>query len=64
MYSPSMNKTFTLGSKELFNPKWWAGEPLWVTVEKQNKTAATYFWPGSDVKVKLTNEKRIFLFNS
>lgn len=32
--------------------KWWGGEPVWVTAEKQSKTAATVFWPGSDSNVK------------
>ncbi|CAM6088892.1 unnamed protein product [Calypogeia fissa] len=32
------------------NPKWWLGEPIWVTVTKSGLQAATYFWPGSEVK--------------
>lgn len=31
-------------------PKWWLGEPLWETVAKHGMKAATYFWPGSEVK--------------
>jgi predicted AlkP superfamily pyrophosphatase or phosphodiesterase len=31
---------------------WWGGEPIWVTVEKQSKTAATMFWPGSDSQIR------------
>uniref|UniRef100_J3KXB0 Uncharacterized protein n=2 Tax=Oryza brachyantha TaxID=4533 RepID=J3KXB0_ORYBR len=31
-------------------PKWWLGEPLWVTAADQGIRAATYFWPGSEVK--------------
>lgn len=31
-------------------PKWWLGEPLWETVVKHGFKAATYFWPGSEVK--------------
>jgi predicted AlkP superfamily pyrophosphatase or phosphodiesterase len=33
------------------DPRWWAGEPIWVTAEKQEKRAATFFWPGSDVAI-------------
>ncbi|HET7064852.1 MAG TPA: ectonucleotide pyrophosphatase/phosphodiesterase, partial [Rudaea sp.] len=33
------------------NPAWWGGEPLWVSVEKQGRHAATVFWPGSDVAI-------------
>lgn len=31
---------------------WWGGEPIWVTVENQSKTAATVFWPGSDSEIR------------
>lgn len=30
---------------------WWGGEPIWVTAEKQNKTAVTFFWPGSESSI-------------
>jgi predicted AlkP superfamily pyrophosphatase or phosphodiesterase len=30
---------------------WWGGEPIWVSIEKQGKHAATMFWPGSDVEI-------------
>lgn len=46
------------GEKFIYNdpqttaaPKWWGGEPLWVSVERQGKHAATMFWPGSDVAI-------------
>src|SRR5262245_13897446 len=31
--------------------RWWGGEPLWITAERQGQTAATMFWPGSDVEI-------------
>lgn len=31
--------------------RWWGGEPIWVTVEKQGRRAATYFWPGSEARI-------------
>jgi predicted AlkP superfamily pyrophosphatase or phosphodiesterase len=33
------------------DPRWWGGEPIWVTAVRQGKRAATYFWPGSDVPI-------------
>jgi len=33
------------------NPAWWGGEPLWVSVQKQGRHAATAYWPGSDVAI-------------
>ncbi|KAF9613997.1 hypothetical protein IFM89_014797 [Coptis chinensis] len=44
---PNSGETFTTRSHE---PHWWLGEPLWQTVVKNGLSAATYFWPGSEVK--------------
>uniref|UniRef100_A0A0E0BYL4 Uncharacterized protein n=1 Tax=Oryza meridionalis TaxID=40149 RepID=A0A0E0BYL4_9ORYZ len=44
---PISGDYFTMSSHE---PKWWLGEPLWVTAADQGIQAATYFWPGSEVK--------------
>jgi len=38
--------------RSIEDPRWWGGEPIWVTAVKQNHRAATYFWPGSDVQIK------------
>ena len=29
--------------------RWWQGEALWTTAERQGARAASFFWPGSDV---------------
>ncbi|VYS64350.1 unnamed protein product [Arabidopsis thaliana] len=48
-----MNKFTDPVTGEVFNkglqPKWWLGEPLWVTAVNQGLKAVTYFWPGSEV---------------
>ncbi|XP_057537160.1 uncharacterized protein LOC130814907 isoform X2 [Amaranthus tricolor] len=44
---PITGDKFTMSNHD---PKWWLGEPLWETVSKHGKKAATYFWPGSEVK--------------
>ncbi len=31
--------------------RWWQGEPVWVTAERQGLRAAAYFWPGTDVEI-------------
>ena len=31
--------------------RWWFGEPIWVTAEKQGLRAAAYFWPGSEAPI-------------
>src|SRR5688500_705639 len=28
---------------EVQNPRWWGGEPIWVTAEKQGQRASSYF---------------------
>lgn len=32
--------------------RWWGGEPIWVTAEKQGKRAANFFWPGSEAEIE------------
>jgi ectonucleotide pyrophosphatase/phosphodiesterase family member 5 len=33
------------------NPKFYKGEPIWVTAEKQNIKTASYFWVGSEAPI-------------
>ncbi len=40
--------------EEVQNPRWWGGEPIWVTAEKQGQRASSYFWPGSEAKIQNT----------
>lgn len=40
---------FSLGdSAANADPRWWGGEPIWATAEKQGTHAAVFFWPGSE----------------
>ena len=32
-------------------PKWWGGEPLWVTAEAQGIRTAIHMWPGSEAHI-------------
>jgi ectonucleotide pyrophosphatase/phosphodiesterase family protein 1/3 len=45
-YDPITGDKFTMASHE---SKWWLGQPLWETVVNNGFSAATYFWPGSEV---------------
>ncbi len=50
---PKTGKKFVYKDKSsTSDPSWWGGEPLWVSVEKQGKHAATMFWPGTDVAIE------------
>lgn len=33
-------------------PRWWGGEPIWVTAERQGVHAAAVSWPGSEAPIK------------
>lgn len=47
------SQRFSLASRRIIrDPKWWGGEPLWVTAARQGKRSASYFWPGGDVVIK------------
>ncbi len=37
---------------EVQNPRWWLGEPVWVTAEKQGQIAASYFFVGTEAKIE------------
>ncbi|XP_072536319.1 autotaxin isoform X2 [Salminus brasiliensis] len=45
MHDPVFDATFTLRGKEKLNHRWWGGQPIWITAEKQGVKAATFFWP-------------------
>ena len=33
------------------HPKWWGGEPFWVTAENQGIRTAVHMWPGSEAHI-------------
>ncbi|KAI1378977.1 ectonucleotide pyrophosphatase/phosphodiesterase family member 3 [Hypoxylon crocopeplum] len=33
------------------DPKWWSGEPFWVTAEEQGVRTAVHMWPGSEAHI-------------
>uniref|UniRef100_A0AAQ5WYY8 Extracellular Endonuclease subunit A domain-containing protein n=1 Tax=Amphiprion ocellaris TaxID=80972 RepID=A0AAQ5WYY8_AMPOC len=54
MYDVTRDAFFSLKTDEKFNPKWYQGEPIWVTAMRQKLKTATFFWPGSDVAINGT----------
>ncbi|KAG9493505.1 hypothetical protein GDO78_001419, partial [Eleutherodactylus coqui] len=54
MYDPHRNAFFTLRNAEKFHPSWYQGEPVWITAMKHGLKTASFFWPGSDVKINGT----------
>lgn len=37
--------------EEVQNSRWWLGEPIWVTAEKQGQHAAAFFFPGTEAEI-------------
>ncbi|MEE9167109.1 MAG: ectonucleotide pyrophosphatase/phosphodiesterase [Candidatus Neomarinimicrobiota bacterium] len=54
MYDPLFDAFFWIGaeSEPARDGRWYEGEPLWITAEKQGQIAATMFWPGSDAEIR------------
>jgi len=34
-----------------FLPRWWGGEPIWLTAQRQGLRSGTMFWPGSEAEI-------------
>jgi len=52
MYDPGFDAMFTMRMRnEVTNARWWGGEPIWVTAEKQGVISAPFFWPGSEAPI-------------
>jgi len=43
---------FEMSNREVIaDPRWWGGEPIWNTAERQGRKAASMFWPGSETAI-------------
>jgi predicted AlkP superfamily pyrophosphatase or phosphodiesterase len=51
-WDPDLQEEFyyTVPSVSL-QPKWWGGEPLWVTAERAGVRTAIHMWPGSEAHI-------------
>ncbi|XP_058878331.1 ectonucleotide pyrophosphatase/phosphodiesterase family member 2-like isoform X1 [Acipenser ruthenus] len=45
MHDPVFDANFNLRGREKLNHRWWGGQPIWITAEKQGVKAGTLFWP-------------------
>ncbi|KAL8810290.1 MAG: hypothetical protein Q9200_002693 [Gallowayella weberi] len=51
-WDPDLREEFTYANDTIsMVPKWWAGEPLWVTTERQGVRTAVHMWPGSEAGI-------------
>ncbi len=44
--------------------RWYSGEPIWATAERQGVRSAVYFWPGSEAEIGGIRPSRYFAFNN
>lgn len=52
MWDPERKTRFSLRNADAVSDgRWYDGEPIWNTLEKTGKQAATYFWPGSEADI-------------
>jgi len=52
VFDKTFNASLTMSNREeVNNGRWWLGEPIWVTAEKQGQKTAPYFWPGSEAEI-------------
>lgn len=50
--APDIPGEFSLSNREVqSDPRWWGGEPIWNTAERQGLKSAPMFWPGSEVLI-------------
>lgn len=53
IYDSAFDTPFNPRNREsMQDARWWGGEPLWVTLEKQGQIAAPFLWPGSEAAIK------------
>jgi Uncharacterized proteins of the AP superfamily len=51
-YAPEFDESFSLNNqKTRFDPKFYGGEPVWNTAERQGVRSSSFFWVGSEVPV-------------
>ena len=51
IYDPQFGALFTMSNAASKESRWWGGEPIWVTAEKQGQHAGAMFWVGSEVEI-------------
>lgn len=51
MLDPAIGEFHTGDDPAVRDGRWWLGEPLWVTAEKQGIRSASLFWPGSEAPI-------------
>jgi predicted AlkP superfamily pyrophosphatase or phosphodiesterase len=52
MWDSAIGYRFVFTSaRAVSDSRWWGGEPIWVTAERQGRRAAAFFWPGTEAAI-------------
>jgi predicted AlkP superfamily pyrophosphatase or phosphodiesterase len=51
MIDAGIGQRFSMSAPTAQDTRWWGGEPMWVTAQRQGHKTASMFWPGSDVEI-------------
>ncbi len=51
MVDPAIGEFHLSDRQAVEDSRWWGGEPIWVTAERQGVRAAAMFWPGTEAKI-------------
>ena len=53
MFDTSLGAFFHYKSAaSVHDPRWWGGEPIWITAVKQGRKSAASYWVGAEVEIK------------
>lgn len=50
-WDPELKDAFYYKYSTAMQPKWWGGEPIWVTAENHGVRTAIHMWPGSEAHI-------------
>lgn len=52
MFDPNLDAWFRLSDRSAVGDRrWWGGEPIWATAERQGLSSGILFWPGSEAAI-------------
>jgi predicted AlkP superfamily pyrophosphatase or phosphodiesterase len=52
IYDPTTGASFSMSKTDAVrDARWWGGEPVWVTAEKQGQRTGAYFFPGTETEI-------------
>ncbi|MGB9770368.1 MAG: ectonucleotide pyrophosphatase/phosphodiesterase [Candidatus Kapaibacteriota bacterium] len=64
IYNSYNNTTFSLkDSNAVTDPRWYLGEAIWETAKRQGIPTASFFWPGSEMKLDYRRPNFFIPFN-